>query len=582
MLAVLLPVTALALSPVLFAGFVRLDDYSHLFDNPQLRRMSVAGLAAFWTKPYFNLYIPITYSVWWAVTMVGSLFGTLHENAWLFHTLNLAVHLANTALVFLLVRILLEVRRKNEATQGDAADPAIALISALFFAIHPVQVETVAWVSELKGALAAMFGLLGLWWHYRSTGRVLTAACFVAAMLSKPSAIVFPAIVLLVDRVVLGLSLRKSAVMPAVYGLLVLPLLLVTKHLQPNADLNFIPTASQRLGVAADAFAFYLYKVLVPYPLAVDYGLSPRYVLSRISGWQLAIEGVLLVAGVAVVVRSLVRPGSSSADAGGYGLVSCGWAIFLVSIAPVLGFVPFGFQDISTVADHYLYVPMLGVSVMVAGILIHFHAFAGSYRATVAVLVVLAGLSFQQARLWRSTESLFARTLEVNPRSFLAYYCIAQEHMQARRLDEALEWLTKSLTFNPDYLNADIALGLVWAQKGDRAKAIEHYRSVLAKHPSTVGTRARSVSSIHNNLGLLLLRFGFEAEAVEHFREAVRLFPRSLNAHLNLGNVAFSHGRYSDAIAEYQIALSLSPGTRGIEQRLERARQSARAQRASP
>jgi tetratricopeptide (TPR) repeat protein len=582
MLALLLPVTALVLSPVLFADFIRLDDYSHLFSNPRLQRMSVSGLAAFWTKPYFNLYIPITYSVWWAVTMMGSLFGTLREIAWLFHALNLAIHLANVTLVFFLVRTLLDAVRQKRAKQGDAGGTTVALVSALFFALHPVQLETVAWVSELKGELAATFGLLGMWWHYRSAKRVLTAACFVAAMLSKPSAIVFPGIVLLVDRIVVGLSFRKCALMPALYGLLLLPLLFVTKYLQPDSNLDFIPTATQRLGVAADAFAFYLYKVLVPFPLAVDYGRSPQYVLNHIPRWQMAVSALLLVVGVAVVVKVLVRPRWFSVDREWVSLVACGWAIFVLSIAPVLGFIPFGFQDISTVADHYLYVPLVGISVMVAGILVRLRVFAHTYRVAVAVLVVLAGLSFQQARVWRSTESLFAYTLEVNPRSYLAYYSIAQEHIQARRLHESIEWLNKSLAVNPNYLNADIALGLMWAQQGNRAKAIEHYRSVLAKNPSTVGTRAVPVSSIHNNLGMLLLQVGFVAESVEHFRKAVQIFPRNVNAHLNLGNVAFRNGRYSEAIAEYEIARSLRPGNRAVEQRLERARQSARAQRPSP
>jgi tetratricopeptide (TPR) repeat protein len=578
MLAPLLAVTALVLCPVLFADFIRLDDYSHLFDNPHLQRMSVSGLAASWTKPYFNLYIPITYSAWWAVTMVGSLLGTLRQNAWLFHALNLAVHLANTALVFLLVRTLLGARRRKTAGPADADGGTVALISALFFAIHPVQVETVAWISELKGGLAAMFGLLGLWWYYRSARRVLPAACFVAAMLSKPSAIVFPGVLLVVDRMVLGWSLRKSAVMPAVYGLLLLPLLLLTKHLQPDSDLDFVPTASQRLGVAADAFAFYLYKVVVPYPLALDYGLSPQYVLRRIPGWQMALSAVWLMIGVAVVIRALVRPRPSSP----YSLVTCGWSIFLLSLAPVLGFIPFGFQDISTVADHYLYVPLLGVSVMVAGVLLRWRASAATYRVAAAAVMILAGLSFQQARLWRTTESLFAHTLEVNPRSYIACYCIAQEHLQAGRLDKSLEWLTKSLAFNPNYLTADIALGLVWAKKGARVQAIEHYRSVLARKPSTVGNRARLVSSIHNNLGMLLLQMGLEAPGVEHFKEAVRIFPRALNAHLNLGNVALRKGRYSEAVAEYEIARSLSPGNPRVELRLERARRSAHAERPSP
>ena len=578
MLALLIPLTALALSPVLFADFIRLDDYSHLFDNPNLRRMSIAGLATSWTKSYFNLYIPITYSVWWAVTVIGSAFGTLQQNAWLFHALNLAVHLANASLVFFVVRTLLRVSRQKAAADGEAGGTTIGLLSAFLFALHPVQVETVAWISEFKGELSTMFGLLGLCWHYRSAKRVLTTAFFVAAMLSKPSAIVFPGVVLLVNRILLGNSLRKSAAMPAFYGLLLLPLVFLTKHLQPDLNLDFIPTVSQRFFVAADALAFYVYKVLLPFPLAVDYGRSPQYVLNHVPGWLTALSALVLVAGVAVVGKALARPRSSAPDGDCSSLVSCGWAIFVLSLAPVLGLIPFGFQEFSTVADHYLYVPLLGVSVMVAGILIRFGASAKSRRIAIGVLVVLAGLSFQQARLWRSTESLFAHTVKVNPQSYLGYYSVGEEYLHAGRFDESIEWNARSLAINPNYLNAEIGLGLAWAQKGDYAKAIDHYSSALAKNPSSVGTRARRVSSLHNNLGMVLLQVGREAEGIEHFRKAVEIFPRSVNAHLNLGNIAFRDKRYLDAIAEYKIAQALIPGTPAIEERLARARGAYKAQ----
>ena len=576
-LALLLLWTALVLAPVLFADFIRLDDYSHLFDNPNMRSMSFAGLAASWTKPYFNLYIPVTYSVWWAVATVATAFGALRQQAWAFHALNLAVHLANVSLVFFVVRGLLRAGSDESSTRGRPERPTVPLLAALFFATHPVQVETVAWISELKGELAAMFGLLGLWWHYRSPRPVLSAVFFVAATLSKPSAVVFPGIVLLVDRILLGTSLRKSAPLPLLYGLLLLPVVLVTKHLQPDANLDFIPTLPQRLAVAADALAFYSREVLVPAPLAVDYGRSPQYVLAHVAGWRTALTALFLAAGVAVAVEALVRPRPSWANGRWYPVVSCGWAIFLLSIAPVLGFIPFDFQEVSTVADHYLYVPLFGASLIAAGILIRFDASAASRHAAAAVLAILAVLSFRQATLWRSTESLFAHTVSVNPRSYLGCYCIADEHMHAGRLDPAFEWASRSLAINPNYLNAQILLGLVWLQKGDYEKAIDQYDSALAKNPSTAGTRARHVSSIHNNLGMVLLRVGREAEAVDHFRKAVEIFPRSVNAHLNLGNVAFDGKRYSEAIAEYEIAEALSPGNPAVAQRLGRARQRAHA-----
>ncbi len=576
MVALLLVLAAIVLSPVLFADFIRLDDHSHLFENPHLRRMSVAGLGAFWVKPYFNLYIPMTYSVWWFATMVASLFGPLRQNAWLFHALNLAVHLANTALIFGMVQALVAAVREKPAEKAAATDRFIALIAALLFALHPVQVETVAWISELKGELAMLFGLLGLWCHVRGQSSLrtalLTALLFMAAMLSKPVAIVFPVITWLVNRVVFGVGLRKSVALPAVYATLLLPFVLVTKRLQPDTQLDFIPGLPGRLSVAADAFTFYLSKVLAPFPLAVDYGRSPQFVLGHMAGARIVPAALVMLAAIAVTVSSVVRPPTL----GWRRLLACGWTIFFASIAPILGLVPFGFQQFSTVADHYLYVPLVGISLMVAGALSA--ARMGVYARAVptAVLLVFAVLSFRQARLWRTTESLFEHTVHVNPKSYLGYYSIAQEQLSAGRLDEAIASATTSLSIDPGYLNAEIVIGLARVQKGDYQEAIDRYNAVLARNPSTVGTRAKEVSSIHNNLGTALYSVGRVGEAVEHYRKAVALFPRSLNAHLNLGNVAFEEERYADAIAEYEIAQAITPDNPAVEQRLARARQAAR------
>lgn len=575
-LALLVLLTALALSPALLADFVRLDDYSHLFDNPHLQGRSLSGLAALWVKPYFNLYIPVTYSVWWAATLVGGLWGPLKESAWLFHGLNLAVHVTNAALVFALLRRLLDLAQAASDPRAAARSCTVALLAALVFALHPMQVETVAWVSELKGGLSTGFGLLGLWWYYRSPKRLPTAICFVAAMLAKPSAIVFPGVLLLIDRILLGRSLRKSVTGPALYGLLLLPLLLVTKHLQPDSMLDVVPTPAQRLVVAADALAFYVTKVVFPFPLAVDYGRSPQLVLGDLPGWRLGLLALLSVAGVAVVVYALARPRPRAPDATAGVWLLCGWSIFLLALAPVLGLVPFGFQQFSTVADHYVYLPLLGLGVMVVGLLIRLGPFVSTRWVAAVVLAACAVLSFQQAGRWRSNESLFAHTVRVNPRSYLACQSLAEEHLHGGRYDEAIAWATRALAIRPDYVNAQLTLALGWSQQGEAAKALALYESFLARNPSTVGTRARLVASLHNNLGMLLARSGRTAEAVEHFRTAIAIFPRSLNAHLNLGNLALQEGRYLDAIAELETAQALNPGNAFVAGRLAQARAAAR------
>jgi tetratricopeptide (TPR) repeat protein len=472
------------------------------------------------------------------------------------------------------VGTLLVRRREEPARQDAAADRFLALVSALCFALHPLQVETVAWISELKGELAAMFGLLGLLLHYRSGKRVLPAGCLVIAMLAKPSAIDLPGVLFLVNRILLGLDLRKSITLPGLYALLLLPLVLVTKRLQPDTELDFIPTVGERLQVAADALTFYLAKVLVPYPLAVDYGRTPQFVL-HLPGWRVALSLLMLIAAVAAVATALLRP--RPAGPGHWrSWVSCGGAVFLLSVAPNLGLVPFGFQQYSTVSDHYLYLALLGGSLAAGGLMVRFGHLALSRRIAAAVLLAFAFLSFWQARLWRSTESLFTHTLKVNPRSHLGYHTVAEEHLREGRFDLAVEWGQRSLALKPDYLPAAVSLGLALARTGDHAKAIDHYRSALARHPSTVGTRARLVSSLHNNLGMLLLQTGQEAEGAAQFRQAIAVFPRSFNARMNLGNLALEQHRYADAIAEYEAAQALSPSNPLVRQRLEIARQGAR------
>lgn len=577
-LAILIPLIVVALSPVLVADFLRLDDHEHILDNPNLRSFSLSGLQAFWAKAYFGLYVPITYSVWWVFAGIAQWFGTLRHSASLFHALNLALHVVNASLVFSILQTLLRLDRTQPPALSESQTRVVSLISALFFALHPAQVETVAWISEFKGGLAGVFGLLGIWSYYRSPKKALTAACFIAAMLSKPSAVVFPGILLLVDRILLGKSMRDSAKDTLFYGMLLLPLVLITKHLQPDVDMEFVPSLTERLGVASDAFAFYCRILLFPFRLTLDYGRSPHYVLVQVPGWQMALSILLAVAGLAVVGYSLLRPRQSEQHDGSIGrsFVLCGWAVFCLSLTPVLGLVPFSFQDTSTVADHYLHVPMFGASIAVVGLLIRTRATVRSLRVAGAILAVLAGLSFYQARIWRSTATLFSHTFAINPRSYVGHYSIAAELFEAGRTDEGIEQTRECLAINPNYLSAEVALGIGWIRKGKLQNAIDYYGSVLAKNPSTLGKRAPFIASIHNNLGMVLHRVGRKAEGTQQFVKAVEVDPRSVDGHMNLGHVALEEGRFAHAANHYQAALALNPGNPAIQRWLDLARRGGR------
>jgi hypothetical protein len=564
----------IAFSPVLVADYIRLDDHANILDNPHIQRLSLAGFAAIWTKSDLGFYIPITYSIWWLYAGIANLLGTLKQSAPLFHALNLTLHIVNAFLVFSLLQTLLRFARAKPAALSEAQTRGAALIAALFFALHPAQVETVAWITELKGGLAGMLGLLGILSYYRSPRRATPAILFIAAMLSKPSAIVFPGVLLLVDRILLGKPLKDSVKAPFFFWMPQLPFVLITKYLQPDLNMEFIPSLSQRLLVAADTFSFYFCKVLFPFHLALDYGRSPHVVLLRIPGWHMALSALLTVAGVAVVIYSLWRPSQSDQDGAPAwrGFVFCGWAIFCLAIAPVLGLVPFAFQDFTTVADHYLYIPIFGATLVVLGLLIRLRAAVGALVISAAILLGLAGLCFSQARHWRSTQTLFSHTLEINPQSYLAHYSIGTELLEAGKTDAGIEQTLQCLEINPGYLSAEVALGVAWIQKGKFQNAIDHYLSVLGKNPSIAGKRAPFVSSIHNNLGMALCQVGRDSEGAEHFKKAIEVDPTSVNGHMNLGRFALKESRFADAATHYQAALALSPGNREIARFLEFAR----------
>jgi tetratricopeptide (TPR) repeat protein len=241
----------------------------------------------------------------------------------------------------------------------------------------------------------------------------------------------------------------------------------------------------------------------------------------------------------------------------------------------VLGLVPFEFQDLTTVADHYLYLPLLGGSLVVAGILLRQRAAVRAQWVTAGVLAAFAVLSFVQTTRWQSTDSLFRHTLRINPRSYVAHYSMAAELLAAGRTDEGIAQARACLALNPSYLPAQVALGAAWLRQGQFQAAADHYLAVLATSPKTAGKRAPLVSSLHNNLGMALARLGRSREAIEHFARAVAIDPQSVTGHFNLGLAASALGRHAEAAAHYQAALALSPGNPEIQQQLAAARRRA-------
>lgn len=536
--------TVALFAPALRFGFVGWDDNTHLLENPYLQPpLSLEAIRYFWLKPYFLMYIPVTYSVWAAVVKATATAGSALSPL-AFHALNVCLHACNAIIVWFIIR------RFKVAVLP-------ALCGALIFAMHPVQVEAVVWISALKDVLSAFFALLGigLWLGVVSAVKSshadkrlvplrlgLVACCFVLAILAKPSAVVAPVL-----ACVLGFALQSEAnaalrqrlflLLPAMLGVLLAALaVLITVQVQPlPVDLKPAPWWARPL-LAGDALSFWLAKIFIPLDLAPDYGRTPELAMQARA---IAIIWLIPV-GISVVLWRLRQR---------WPLLAVGWWVFLLGCLPNWGLVAFAFQNVSTVADRYLYLAMLGVALALAAVAQH-------WRPHIVLLVVvcavisLATLTRVQMRHWQSTESLFAFMLERNPQSFTAAHGLAYAAHQSGDLAKAIPLYEQALRANPQFADAYTNLGTALYQKGEAAAAVSNFQKSLALAPDDGIT--------YGNLGLALEKLGRADEAMKNYLTAIQR-SNSPYAAFYLGNLLAEQADMAGAIRAYQLAVRVMP-----------------------
>jgi tetratricopeptide (TPR) repeat protein len=506
-----------AFAPVFRAEFVDWDDLAMIRDNARLLHPTGESLAAFWKDAFLDLYFPLTSTVWWTIAKLSprdaSQAAALNPLA--FHAASVVAHALSALVVFAILRRLL----------GRRCDWA-ACAGAMIFALHPVQVESVAWASALKDVLCGLLSLVALWQylcfaqaedgaragviHYAIA--LLAAA---AAVLAKPTAVVLPLMILAVAFI----ALRRQpwplvARDAAAFFVLAIGGAALAAHFQKAPGLTTSVSMPLRPLVALDALGFYLRKLLVPMNLAVDYGRTPRAVLESGALWMSWLAPVALVAIVVMLRRRTPL----------LGLAAC---IFTAPLLPVLGLVPFDYQEFSTVADHYLYLSMLGVALALAIAMVHLPR-----QANIAIAVVLIGalgaMSFAQSQRWHDSDVMLHHTIDVNPRSWMAMNNLANLEVQNQQWADAEAHARQSIDIKGNYA------------------------------PSRV------------NLGCALLNRGEVLGAIEQFQAAIALDGQLVEAHMNLGMAYGRMGRIDLAIAEFEAAARVDPNYAPARQMLER------------
>ncbi len=495
--------------PALRNEFVYWDDNIYIFDNPHIR--SLDGTLVRWA--FFHFYeanwFPIT---WISHALDNALWGM---NSLGHHLTNIILHAINTALVVLLALKLLEIvrERSEEKTSGSFLYDRTILIAAgvtgLLFGIHPVHVESVAWVSERKDLLCALFFLLSIMAYVNAVRRrehsaegagqsgekkrtlraLLPALCFfVLALLSKPMAVSLPVVLLILDwypfgRIRSAGTLLKAGIEKFPFFVLSLASSIITILAQRfgNAivSMNIVPL-SIRLLVAVQSLIGYLQKMLLPSEL------TPLYTYPRdvsLFSFRYALS-LLLVAGVTVVSAVMVKRQK---------LWLSVWGFYVVMIIPVLGIIQVGNQPM---ADRYTYLPSLGpFFILGLGAAwtseklfrdVRWGIFIKSVTVLAGSLLVfsLSYMTLHQIAVWRDSLSLWTAVIEKEPESVpLAYNNRGMVFLKAGQIDKAIPDFDKAIALDPAYAKAYYNRGSAFEQMGELDKAIADYKKTIALDP---------------------------------------------------------------------------------------------------
>jgi tetratricopeptide (TPR) repeat protein len=439
--------------------FTGWDDNATVQQNPLINPPTTSGLGQVWRLPQGGLYVPVTYTAWWLDAKLAVVnFGPMI-------TMNVVAHAVATLLVFELLLMLVE--RFSRAP--TAAAIWAALIGSLIFALHPVQVETVAWISGGKDVLGGLFSIatIVLWLKAERGGAnttrftIAAIACGILAMLAKPVAVMLAPVLLAADLIEQRPKIyrRVAHLTPlAIAGLIVLA---ITWQVQNVVAVPKVALTDRPM-VAADTLTFYLQKIFWPTGLAADYGRSPaRAIASDAVAFKLALT--LALTGTVILAIALASRFWRLAGLGG--------AWFILWLLPVSGLLTFMFQIHSTVADHYLYLPMVGVAAVAAAVV----AMAGTGGRIVglALCLVLALLSWRQLGVWHDSVSVFTRVVQVNPDSSGSQTNLGNALAASGQIDEAIDHFQVAVALNGNDASARTSLAQAMLQVGDYAGAVQ-------------------------------------------------------------------------------------------------------------
>ena len=548
-------------------GFVIYDDEAYVTKNPRVQAgLSVENLRwAFTTNLNANWH-PLT---WLSHMLDAELFGL---NPMGHHLTSLLLHLANTILLFLLL-----ARMTGSVWKSG-------FVAALF-GIHPLHVESVAWVAERKDVLSALFWILTMWAYVRytespSVKRYLpVVVLFALGLMAKPMLVTLPFVLLLLDYWPLGRLMPsasgkpgKDRQGPSAWRLIWEKAPLFTLAAASSAVTFIIQRQGQamgslsaftlpaRIGNALISYAAYIYSTLWPKDLAVFY----PHPTNRLPVWHAILAGLLLV-GISALVLGPARRQR---------YMTVGWLWYVGTLVPVIGLIQVGAQ---ARADRYTYVPLIGLFIAIcwgaAGL------WQGAEREdqaderpgrsrkkerkhrqkrkapgcspalpalAILGLAALMAQAWNQVGVWHDTVSLFRHALNATERNYVAHINLGIALAREGNLEDAMAQYHEALAIAPDYGEAHLHLAIALARQGKLSDALTHFAEAVKLNPRN--------PEAHNNLGLVLAMQGKIDRAMAEYRKALSVNPDLGEAHNNMALALYAKGRYTDAWREVRLA----------------------------
>lgn len=567
---IIIVATVFLFAPVLWYDFVNFDDPVYVLDNPIVADgVTWAGVVRAFTTTQAAYWHPVT---WLSHMLDVELFGFRPGPH---HLVNVLLHVFNALLLFgVLVRM--------------TGMPGRAAFVAMIFAIHPLRIESVAWVAERKDVLSTLFWMLAIWVYVEyvkkpGRGSYLTAlGLFAIGLLAKPMVLTLPVVLLLLDvwplRRITFDSITRRRVMPLIlekipFLMLSVAAAIVTIVAQHGGgavkSLDQFPLG-HRVANAVVSYVTYLWMQVLPLNLAVFYPNVP------VPAWQVAGSVVALIAISWVAIRQASRQP----------YLAVGWAWYLVTLLPVIGLIQAGFQSL---ADRFLYIPHIGISIAVTwGLAERFRSTRAAAllpKVAAAAVLVYFVMGLAYVRTWCNSETMWRQALAVTRDNYVAHTNLGVALADQGRLDEALTHSYEAIRIKPEQADAHANIGNLLARRGDYDAATAHYRDAIRFWPQladahnnlgvalgkqgdaagAIGSYRRALhyspelAAAHHNLGRALAARGQTSEAETHLRGAVRIKPRFAEAHVSLGDLLAASNRPDEATLHYREALRIVP-----------------------